>query len=334
MTVRIALVGEAAAHRADLVANLDVDYTLIELPAEAAWSSDYDHQLAGADVVVSLRFSRPVPIAWNATLFQVPGAGTDEVELDAIPARTSVCKVYEHEAPMAEFALASMLAWQIRPDLMRISFTTQPWERLYAARPRHGELSGKTVGLIGYGHIGRAISSRASPFGVRLIAIDDHAKPDACVTPWPLSRLDELLAQSDFIVVACPLTERTRGLVDHRSFSLMKSTAVLVNIARAAIIDEDALFEALLGHLIGGAILDVWYQYPKHAGEAIAPAHHDFTSLDNAWCTPHSAAWTDELSVRRYTEIASNINALVKGEPLHNLVRSGLAFGARSDTDA
>jgi phosphoglycerate dehydrogenase-like enzyme len=102
---------------------------------------------------------------------------------------------------------------------------------------------------------------------------------------------------------------------------------VLVNISRAPIVDSGALYSALAEERIGGAILDVWYRYPTgaeaDAGTEVPPADRPFWDLPNAWCTPHSSAWTSRLPRRRYAVIADNVNRLASGRPLRNLVRAG-----------
>ncbi|MGH3757461.1 2-hydroxyacid dehydrogenase [Actinophytocola sp.] len=322
--MRIVLIGEAANHVDDLVHGLTADHDIVTLPTEAAHSDAYDDAFHAADIVVSLRLRRDRPLPSSIRLFQVPGAGLDAIDVAAIAEETHICNVYEHEGPVAEFVIASMLNWQIRLERMRDAFASTPWAEVYTARPQHGELSGRTVGFLGHGHIGRSISSRLAAFGATMLAIDDYAERDGVVQLMSSDRYDELLARSDFVIVACPLTAETRGLVGTHAFTRMKPTAVLVNIARAPIVDEDALYSALRDNLIGGAILDVWYTYPNGPDDHVSPSRHDFTSLPNAWCTPHAAAWTGELATRRYSIIADNINRLTVGQPLRNVVRVGL----------
>lgn len=322
MNTRIGLIGEPQTHTAELGPQLLDEHEFRRLPVEAAWSPSFDDALADLDVLISSRFSRPLPLDWSVRLFQVPGAGLDAVSLASIPARTTVANVYEHETSIAEFVIAGMLAWQIRLDDMRSSFATRTWAQLYADRPRHGELRGKTVGLVGLGRIGRAIAERAGPFGVRLIALSRSATGGGRVEILGRDKLLQLADVSDYIVITCPLSEETRGMINSRVFAQMKASAVLINVARAPIVDELALYRALRAHEIGGAILDVWYQYPHDSEDNVPASAFDFAALDNAWCTPHSSAWTDEMLARRYSMIAHNINALTSGGPLTNVVRA------------
>jgi phosphoglycerate dehydrogenase-like enzyme len=320
--VKIFLVGEAAEHGDDLRPHLDADHEVIGLPWAAASSNTFDADIAAEDVMVSLRFSRPDSTAPPLRLLQVPGAGLDQVDFAALAPDTMVANVFEHDTPIAEFVLARLLEWEIRAEALQESFTAPAWPSLYRMRVPHGEISGKTLVLIGYGRIGRAIAARASAFGVEVIAVDDRAESDGSARVWPTSRLPELQQRADYLVLACPLTPATTGLIDVAALARMPAHAVLVNISRAPIVDERALYEALQTNVIGGAILDVWYRYPGVDEREVAPADVPLWELPNAWCTPHSSAWTSALPRRRYAVIGDNINRLATGEPLRNLVRA------------
>lgn len=321
----IFLVGEAAEHEADLRAGLREPHRIVALPGEAAASPDHDGEIEPGDVVVSLRWARPAGRVPRFRLLHVPGAGLDGIDQAALHPQTLVANVFEHEVPIAEFVLARLLEWEIRAADLQAAFGPDDWPAHYRHRVPHGELAGRTLGIIGYGRIGRAIAARAAAFGVRLLAVDDFAAPDGVTEVLPAVRRGELLATSDYVVVACPLTPETTGLIDTAALAAMPSHAVLVNISRAPIVDEDALYTALRERHIGGAILDVWYRYPGSAHDRVAPAGRPFWDLPNAWCTPHSSAWTGELPRRRYAVIADNVNRLEAGEPLRNVVRAAAA---------
>lgn len=319
--MKIILIGEAAEHEADLRAGLDREHAIIALPREAAGSDLHDDAIGPDDVVVTLRWSRPHGEAPPLRLLHVPGAGLDGIDLTALRPDTVVANVFEHEIPIAEFVLARLLEWEIRAAAMQTSFGPAEWAEHYLHRTPHGEIHGKALGIVGYGRIGRAIAARAAVFGVRVAAVDDVAQPDGTAEILPTNQLAELLARSDYVVVACPLTEETTGLIDASALDRMPAHAVLVNISRAQIVDEDALYAALRDGRIGGAILDVWYRYPNSSDDTVTPASRPFWDLPNAWCTPHSSAWTQQLPGRRYAVIADNVNRLVSGEPLRNVVR-------------
>lgn len=129
--------------------------------------------------------------------------------------------------------------------------------------------------------------------------------------------VDTLLKESDYVVVACPLTRHTTGLLNAQRFSLMKSTAVLINVARGPVVDEDALFTALQSKVIRGAALDVWYRYPRGGVDltGVRPSVHPFHDLDSdtVIMTPHSSGWTEGQEWRKAAQIAANLDAIADG---------------------
>ncbi|GJD50029.1 Glyoxylate/hydroxypyruvate reductase B [Methylobacterium crusticola] len=320
--MKIIMIGEAANHQGTLRASLRDPIEIVTLPREAASDAALDGVVAGEDVVVSLRFQRAGP-GPAFRLLHVPGAGLDGIHLPSLAPSCAVCNVYEHEIPIAEYVLAAMLEWRIGLAAMRRSFTPETWSDLYRNRAPHGELHGRTLGILGFGRIGRAIATRARAFGMRVLALsasasDPDGLADAVLAPEGLSRL---LAEADFVVIACPLTEATRGLIDADAIGRMKPDAVLINVSRAEVADEEALYRALRERRIGGAVLDVWYRYPAGSTEVVPPARRPFHALPNVLATPHSSAWTEALPRRRYAVIAENVRRLSAGEPLLNVVR-------------
>jgi phosphoglycerate dehydrogenase-like enzyme len=318
--VKIVLIGEAAEHQADLRPHLAAEWELVGLDWAAADSAVYDDRIDADDVVISLRFSRPGGQAPPFRLLHVPGAGLDRVDFSALHPDTLVANVFEHEMPIAEFVLARLLEWEIRAADLQRSFTADAWTSLYRHRIPHGEMFGKCLGLVGYGRIGRAIAARARAFGVEVIAVDDHAATDGAAQVVPTGRMTEVLTRADYVVLACPLTSATRGLIDAAALALMPRHAVLVNVSRAPIVKEMALYEALRDNVIAGAILDVWYRYPDAGNRPATPGDAPLWELPNAWCTPHSSAWTTALPRRRYRVIADNINRLAAGQTLRTAI--------------
>lgn len=319
--MKIHMVGEASRHRDKLARHLASPCEIVALPREAAFAADLDHTIAAGDVVISLRLRRDGSAMPAMGLLHVPGAGLDGIDLAALPTYTRVCNVFEHEIPIAEFVLAAMLHWEIRLDALRESFSPERWPDVYRNRVPHGEAFGKTLAVIGFGRIGRAIATRARAFGVRIIAVDQHEAPEPADLWLPPAQLDAALAEADYVVLSCPLTDATRGLMGAHEFGRMKRQAVLINVSRAEIANEQALFEALRDGTIGGAILDVWYRYPQGSDDRVEPSRFPFHTLDNTICTPHSSAWTEALTERRYAFIAANINRWRDGQPLQNLVQ-------------
>jgi len=150
-------------------------------------------------------------------------------------------------------------------------------------------LTGRTLGVIGAGRIGKELLRMAKVFDLKLLAADPYA--ETLELQYIGARhvpLDELMRESDFVVVACLLNDETRRLVGARQLALMKPSAYFINVARGPIVDESALYEALAARRIGGAGLDVFEEEPT-------PADNPILKLDNVIVSPHALCWTDEL---------------------------------------
>ncbi len=276
--------------------------------------------LATAEVAVTMGWPANSPPAPRLRLLHLPGAGTDSVDPHALPAGCAACNVFEHEIPIAEYCMRAMLEHVINVVPTERRFRSGDWsDSLFAAGPTHGELHGRVLGILGYGRIGRALAHRAHAFGMDVRAVTRSPVTEAplteVVTP---DRLVDAVSQYDYLVVACPLTPETRDLVNADVFAAMKDDAVVINIGRGHVIDEDALYEALRTGSIGGAVIDVWYQYPRPGGPGVRPSRHDFAALPNVWMTPHTSAWSTPMLERRFAIIADNVVRLRAGQPLVN----------------
>jgi phosphoglycerate dehydrogenase-like enzyme len=124
----------------------------------------------------------------------------------------------------------------------------------------------------------------------------------------------------DFVVIAIPHAATTTGVVDDAVFAAMKPTAYLINVGRGPVVDQWALHRALTGGQIAGAAIDVWYHYPDGSGGAVLPADAPLWDLPNVILTPHTAGYTEGTMRHRFRAIAENIERLVAGEPLENVV--------------
>ncbi len=319
-----------------LIKSIDDDGRLSLVPQflDTAWEIEvvdtddlaaFERALAHADAMVSMSWKWSLPSASRLRLLQLPGAGTDEIDFGCVPPATVICNCYEHEIGIAEYVLGAMLEWTIGTRRLDQQLRRGSWAGSYLCGPRHGELFGKTLGIVGYGHIGREVARRAKPFGMRVIACTRTPRPDTEFADRVdgMERFGDLLAEADFIAVTPPLNDQTRGLFNPRTFAAMRRNAVIINVARGAIIDELALYHALAERRIGGAIIDVWYQYPPQ-GQPLGPrpSAHPFHELDNVLMTPHASAWTDGLLPRRNRAVAMNLNRLARGEALVNVVRA------------
>lgn len=219
--------------------------------------------------------------------------------------------VAEHAVALM-FVLAKRLHTAVRFQQQRI------WaqEQIAGQQPHPGELAGATLGLVGYGAIGRPIADSATALGMRVLVVRQHPQErggNDGITFFGAEGLDEVIAQSDFVVLAAPLTEKTRHLINAGRLARMKPDAYLVNVSRGALIDEAALLDTLRNRRIGGAALDVFDQEPL-------PADSPLWALDNLLITPHTAATSDKMWERHYALIKENLRRYLAGEPLLGLV--------------
>ena len=166
------------------------------------------------------------------------------------------------------------------------------------------------------------MAKRAAGFGCTIVAANRSPiadKGDASQI-YPLGELDRMLPRCDVVVIAAGLGPETRGLIDARRLALMKPSAVLINIGRALIVEEEALYETLRDKRIGGAALDVWWRYPSPAEPNARPSNFPFHELANVLMTPHCSSATDGARDRRLSGIAGNLDRFVRGEALTNVV--------------
>jgi phosphoglycerate dehydrogenase-like enzyme len=284
-------------------------------------------QLADVDVLVSMEFSmRMAAGAPRLRLVQVPGAGIDRIDRSALRAGTYLANAYGHDIGIAEYILGAMIA--LSRSFMRLDAALRQgrwdsqWAVEAAAPALWPELAGRTLGLLGFGHIGQALARRAAAFDMRICAVRRQAQssvPDGIAFIGGPERLDDLLRQSDYLAITLPLVEETRGLIDARRLELMKPTAFLINVARAEIVHETALYDALASRCIAGAALDVWYRYPVAPGPT-PPANQPFHTLPNVLMTPHISGWTEGMMNARASLIADNIARIARGEAPLNAI--------------
>ena len=217
--------------------------------------------------------------------------------------------------PIAEYVLLMMLAVSRRlPQLLELQ-AERTWQPLEGR-----ELRDVTLGIVGFGSIGRAVAELAAPFGPRVIAMrrDPSPRPGEPELPAGVDlrgpeAFGDLLAVSDFIVLALPLTVETEDLVDDRALALMKRTAWLINVARGRLIVERALLRALGEGQLGGAVLDAFRDEPL-------PATSPFYDLPNVILTPHTS-WSSGRVLDGSVELfAENLRRFAAGEPLLNRV--------------
>ena len=279
---------------------------------------------ASADVIVSFEFDARVPRPERLKLFQVPGAGYDAIDLEAVPHSAVVCNCYGHEQAIAEYTMAALLMRQVPLAAADERLRGGDWAyRFRHSEAIHDELADKTIGLLGFGHIGRAIAARAKAFEMRVHVANRSPVPASALVDrsFGLHALAAFWPSADFFVVTLPLAAETLGIVGAAAFTAMRPTAVLVNVGRGLTVDERALFDALKNGRIAGAVIDTWYNYPSSASPKVYPSALPFHELSNVVMTPHMSGWTPGTIRRRQRTIADNVDRLMRGDVCINIVR-------------
>jgi phosphoglycerate dehydrogenase-like enzyme len=320
--LNVAIVGTFAASLEDAIRRNLVTPCDIVVSDEAAIVS----HLAEVDVLVTMALTREMTRACpRLRLVQVPGAGLDRIDRSAMPRGAWLADVHGHENGIAEYVIGAIVAltrgfFRLDAALRKGDWQSQ-WAIGAAPPPVWPELTGKAIGILGYGRIGQAVARRACALGMKVYAVRRDARrsiEEVAFLGGPES-IDEVIERSDYLLIAMPATPDTVGLIDRRRLGLMKSAAFLINVARAEIVDEDALYKALAEQTIAGAALDVWYRYPRAAGPA-PPATRPFWDLPNVLMTPHVSGWTDGMLESRAKLIAENIRRVAVGETPLNVV--------------
>ncbi len=280
-------------------------------------------EIRDADVIVTSRFDAPMgEAARQLRLVQCCASGTDGIDRAALHEGVALCNTFHHEQSIAEHVLMMMLALTrdligADRDLRQGHWRSVAYEENF--RP-HRLLAGKTVGIIGYGHIGQSIAALAKAFSMKVIALrrdPSKTSPNVDEIRSP-SEMSWLMRTSDFAVVASPLSEETKGSVREAELLELGPDSFLINVGRGPIVDEGALFKALSDRTIAGAAIDVWYQYPDGKGVLRSPSQYDFAALPNVIMTPHHSGQANENFAKRIEDFASNINALADGKALRN----------------
>lgn len=279
---------------------------------------------ADADILVSNHWRADYPPAPRLKLVQSVATGVELFDTAALPKGIPICNSFGHETAIAEYVVMAMLAlhhrfFQIAGEFRDRGSWRTSWVQSGAP---HGEVRGSTLGIVGLGRVGREVARRAAPFGVHILAANRSPREpgDGVERVFPMVELDRMLPLCDTVALCTALGPETEGLIDARRIALMKPGAFLINIARGQVVDEDALYAALRDGRLGGAALDVWWQYPTATEPERRGSRHPFHELPNVIVTPHNSGWTGGMVRRRWDEIADNLRRFTGGLPLINVV--------------
>jgi phosphoglycerate dehydrogenase-like enzyme len=320
MTVKF---GEESARR---ITAVDPGIRLLPYPARPiiarnpAYSDEEraqaDAALAEAEIVIGSGnlTARDFQHATNVKWLQFLGQGVDGLAEKGLLGRGFAVTNLRGLAAVdiAEYCIAMMMLFAKKvPDFM--ADRAQGNWKFRFLRTLHGA----TCAVLGMGAIGRETARRARALGMRVTAMRLHAEPGAsdpdCDLMLPIGRLDELLASADYLVLSVPLTDATRGMLNAESLAKLKDGAVIVNVARGEVIDQDALVAALKSGKVGGAALDVATPEPL-------PAGHPLWSFPNVLPTGHSAAAARDYEQRAVAMFIGNLKRYLSGAPLENVV--------------
>jgi len=296
-------------------------------------------ELVGAGCDVLLTFRVPNDIANRASVkwIQLLSAGADHVlggplKGSKIPITTASGI---HATPIAEYTLASMLAYAHRIHLAIRAQVRHEWMRSGAFMAGVDDIRGKTLGIIGYGSIGRETARLAAAFGMKVLALKRNPsdRVDAGWCPAGLGdpdgkiparyfgpeECDAILRESDYVSVTLPLTDHTRKFVGERELAAMKPGAYLVNVGRGEVIDESAMAAALSAKKLGGAGLDVFEHEPLEASSPL-------WDLENVILTPHISGANRGYMDKACELFAENLKRFAANRPLLNLVDPALGY--------
>lgn len=276
-----------------------------------------DQEIADAEVVVawSIRpeqFKAAKKLRW----IHSPAAAVHQLMFpELINSDVILTNAREVHGPVvAEHVIALIFALAKKiPEAVRLQ-EQHVWgqKTIWCSQPRPRELAGATLGLVGLGSIGREVAKRAAALGMRIIAVRENPTkevPEGVKQVYDSAYLQTLLEQSDWVVLAVPLTPSTRQLMNAERLSQMKRDAHLINVGRGPLIDEAAFAAALRSHQIGGAALDVFEQEPL-------PADSPLWDLENLLITPHTGGLTEKLWDRHYELFSENLRRYLAHQPL------------------
>lgn len=265
---------------------------------------------AASDADVLITYGEDLNVDWverfpKLKWIQVISAGVEKLPLSHLHDKGILVTNAKgiHKIPMAEFTLGIMLQHVRRSFVFYDQQKKSEWDR----SPRIDELAGKTVGIIGAGAIGGEIARKAKAFDVKVLGYNRSGEhPEHFDQIYTGEQLKEILSLSDFVVVILPLTPSTKKLIGAEELRAMKNDAVLINIARGLVIDENALITALQEKWFAGAYLDVFSEEPL-------PKDHPFWKLDNCWITPHVSGRSPHYMTRALDIFMHNISKYLEG---------------------
>ena len=281
-------------------------------------------ELFDADVFITTRWPNKNINAPKLKLIQIPAAGFDNIHFESVPKGCKVSNTFEHEVPIAEYCLLAMLEAEINLNKMNVQLKKGNWNGYFSSSSFHGELFNKNLGILGYGHIGKEIAKRAKAFNMNISCVVrniDKYKSNKYINFLSIKNIKKDINKFDYLIIACPLNDETKNLINFNLMKNMNKNSVIINIARGPIINEADLYKVLKNKLIRAAVIDVWYNYPKNSfTKKLYPSKYPLHKLDNITFSPHSSAWSSQLWDRRFKFVCENLENLYNNKRIKNVV--------------
>jgi len=257
-------------------------------------------------------------ISFRETKFiQLLSAGYDHVQRDKFPSAVIIASNQgAYASPMAEHAVAMILALSKRLMIYHQQLSNGIFKQQSSVTK---SINGSVLGVIGFGSIGKATAKLLNPFGVKVMALNTSGKTEEKVEfIGTLKDLDYVLENSDFVLLSCPLNKETEGLINRQKLELMKEDAILINVARGAIINEEDLFNHLKTHPDFYAGIDAWWIEPFAYGKF--EIHYPFFELPNLLGSPHNSAMVENGLLIGLEKAATNVARFIRNEPVKGLI--------------
>lgn len=278
--------------------------------------------LARADAMLGWELEQEIPpgaleAAGRMRFVQLLQAGVDALDFSMFPERMALASnAGAYSAPMSEHILAMVLSLAKRLPQRHAALAEGRWDKWLPAQT----LDGSVCVILGMGGIGIATARLLRPFGVRIYAVNRTGQTsEPAEFAGTLADLDYVLSVADVLLVSLPLTLTTRGLLGKRELDLMKPDAILVNVARGAIIDQGALYEHLAAHPDFGAGIDTWWEEPS--GDAPFRTDYPFLELPNVIGSPHNSSIVPQTMLAGARVAAENMRHYLRGEPIAGAIR-------------
>lgn len=285
---------------------------------------------SGADILLGPYVTKKiVETAGDLKLIQVPWTGMDTFDFSSVQGITvPICNTHSNADSVAEIGVAIVLDLLKKVSYHDRKMRAGNWNRDQKPLNLKSKMLNKqTVCVLGFGNIGSRIGKLIAAFGTKVIAVDGHAKVGEIASEvYKNEDIKDAIAKADVVICTIPLTDSTRGFINDEMFGIMKDGAVFVNMSRAAVVDEDAAWNALQSGKIAAFGSDVWWNAPKRGESQSYPsAKHEFWKLDNVVMSPHRAGFVED-SLPHLDGAIENIIALTKGHKLTGIVDTSKGF--------